>query len=180
MEIKKCLYFRFRAACIFETFQCIVPTKASECCLSLCIYISILAWVRRPQKVPISPEYQSLIQPTSDHTAPLFSFLSNSFLKLINYFVFLAALGLHCCERALSSCCEQRLPFIAGHGLLVVVTSLAGEHRLQGRRLSICSTRAQQLWRADLVAPRHVKSFQTRDQPVSCALARGSLSSREV
>ena len=43
---------------------------------------------------------------------------------------FLAALGLHGCARAFSSCGEQGLLFIALHGLLIAVTSLVAEHGL--------------------------------------------------
>ena len=42
----------------------------------------------------------------------------------------MAALGLHCCVQAFSSCSEQGLLFIAVCGLLIVVASLVVEHRL--------------------------------------------------
>ena len=45
-------------------------------------------------------------------------------------FIFLAALGLHCCARAFSSCGEQGLLFVAVHGLLIAVASLVVEHGL--------------------------------------------------
>ena len=51
------------------------------------------------------------------------------FLNLLIY-LFLAALGLHCCMWAFSSWGEQGLLFIAVHGLLIVVASLVVEHRL--------------------------------------------------
>ena len=51
----------------------------------------------------------------------------NKFIYLI---LFLAALGLHCCARAFSSCGEQGLLFIAGRGLLIAVASLVAEHGL--------------------------------------------------
>ena len=47
----------------------------------------------------------------------------------LNY-LFLAALGLRCCPRAFSSCGERGLLFIAVHGLLNAVASLAAEHGL--------------------------------------------------
>ena len=75
-------------------------------------------------------------------------------LKLINY-LFLAALGLHCCTQAFSSCGERGLLFVVVLGLLIVVASLFVEHRLQTSRL-------QQLWCTGLVAPRQVGSSQTR------------------
>ena len=47
-----------------------------------------------------------------------------------NYlFTYLAALGLHCCTRAFSSCGEQGLLFIVVCRLLIAVASLA-EHGL--------------------------------------------------
>ena len=50
-------------------------------------------------------------------------------LYLFNY-LFLVALGLHSCVWAFSSGSMQGLFFAAVHGLLIVVTSLAVEHRL--------------------------------------------------
>ena len=66
------------------------------------------------------------------------------FLNLFNY-LFLAALGLHCCMWALSSCCERGLLFLAVCGPLTVVASPVAEHGLQGRGLSSCGARAQPL-----------------------------------
>ena len=53
------------------------------------------------------------------------------FLK-INLFIylFLAALGLHCCARAFSSCGERGLLFVAVRGLLIAVASVVAEHGL--------------------------------------------------
>ena len=45
------------------------------------------------------------------------------------FYLFLAALGLHCCA-AFSSCGEQGLIFVEVCGLLIAVASLAVEHRL--------------------------------------------------
>ena len=45
-------------------------------------------------------------------------------------FLFLAALGLHCCALAFSSCSEQGLLFFAVRGLLIVLAFLVAEHRL--------------------------------------------------
>ena len=42
----------------------------------------------------------------------------------------LAALGLHCCAQAFSSCGEWGLLFVAVHGLLIRVASLVVEHGL--------------------------------------------------
>ena len=52
------------------------------------------------------------------------------FLKIYFIYLFLAALGLHCCTRAFSSCGEWGLLFIAVHGLLIAVASLDAEHGL--------------------------------------------------
>ena len=45
-------------------------------------------------------------------------------------YVCLAALGLHCCARAFSSCSERGLLFVAVRGLLIVVASLVADHGL--------------------------------------------------
>ena len=62
----------------------------------------------------------------------LFLFFKNisTFLKLINLFLFLAALGLRCCALAFSSCGEQGLLFFVVHRLLTAVASLVAEHGL--------------------------------------------------
>ena len=53
------------------------------------------------------------------------------FIYFFNDYLFLVSLGLHWCSWALSSCSEQGLLFLAIHGLLIVVASLATEHRLK-------------------------------------------------
>ena len=53
----------------------------------------------------------------------------------------MAALGLHCCAQAFSSCGERGPLFVAVRRLLIAVASLAAEHGLQAHRL-------QQLWLA--------------------------------
>ena len=57
----------------------------------------------------------------------------------------MAVLGLRFCARAFSSCGNRGPLFIAVHGLLTIVASLVAGHRLQTRRLSNCSSRAQLL-----------------------------------
>ena len=47
------------------------------------------------------------------------------FFKLFIY-LFLAALGLHCCAQAFSSCGERGLLFVAMSRLLIAVASLVG------------------------------------------------------
>ena len=42
----------------------------------------------------------------------------------LNFILFLAALGLHCCTRDFPSCGERGLLFVAVHGLLIAVASL--------------------------------------------------------
>ena len=54
----------------------------------------------------------------------------NLFLKIIIYVLFVAALGLHCCSQAFSSCGEQELVFVAVLELLIAVASLVVEHGL--------------------------------------------------
>ena len=56
--------------------------------------------------------------------------LLNAFLFFFLSFFLLAALGLHCCARAFSSCSKQGLLFVAVRGLLIVVASLVAEHGL--------------------------------------------------
>ena len=51
------------------------------------------------------------------------------FLKKIYLIcLYLAALGLHCCARAFSSCGKRGLRFIEMLGLLIAVASLVAEH----------------------------------------------------
>ena len=45
-------------------------------------------------------------------------------------FLYLAALGLHCCAQAFSSCRERELLFLVVRGLLTAVASLVAEHGL--------------------------------------------------
>ena len=52
------------------------------------------------------------------------------FLKINLFIYFWAALGLRCCVQAFSSWGERGLLFVAVRGLLIVVASLAAEHRL--------------------------------------------------
>ena len=72
-------------------------------------------------------------------------------LLLINLFIylFLAALGLHCCSRAFSSCGERGLLFAAVRGLLIAVASRCGAQALGtqasavvARRFSSCGSQA--------------------------------------
>lgn len=48
---------------------------------------------------------------------------------IIIIYLFWAALGLHCCTRAFSSCGKWGLLFIALHGFLTVMISLVLEHK---------------------------------------------------
>ena len=53
------------------------------------------------------------------------------FFFLINlFYLFLAALGLHCCAQAFSSRGEWGLLFVVVRGLLIVVASFVAEYRL--------------------------------------------------
>ena len=57
--------------------------------------------------------------------------------RLFLWFLFLTLVNLCCCTRALSTCSEQRLLFIAVHGLLIAVAALVAEYGLQGSRASV-------------------------------------------
>ena len=67
------------------------------------------------------------------------------FLIYVFIYLFLSVLGLRFCARAFSSCGKWRPLFIAVRGPLTIAASLVAEHRLQTRRLSNCSSRAQPL-----------------------------------
>ena len=54
---------------------------------------------------------------------------NDAFLKINLFYLFLAALGLHCCAQAFSSCGERGLLFVVVQGLLAVA-SLVEEHGL--------------------------------------------------
>ena len=54
----------------------------------------------------------------------------HSGLHFYLFLKFLAALGLHCCTRAFSSCGEGGLHLVVVRGLLIVVASLVAEHGL--------------------------------------------------
>ena len=53
---------------------------------------------------------------------------SQQFISFIYFLKFFAALGLHCCVRAFSSCGEQGLLLVVAHWLLIAVASLVVEH----------------------------------------------------
>ena len=78
----------------------------------------------------------------------------------------MAALGLHCCSRALSSCDERGLLFVVVHGLLIAVASLCCGARALGAQASVVVARGPRgMW--DLPRPGL--------EPVSPALAGGFL-----
>ena len=78
-----------------------------------------------------------------------FSYSFLFFICILNFYfiyLFLSVLGLVCCMRTFSSCCERGLLFIVMRGLLIAVASLVAEH---GRAslavacgLSSCGSRA--------------------------------------
>ena len=71
-------------------------------------------------------------------------------------YLFLAALGLHCCTQAFSSCGEQGLLFVVVCRLLIAVASLVAEHGLQARGL-------QYLWHVgSVVVARRLSSCGAR------------------
>ena len=61
----------------------------------------------------------------TSHNYHLHFFFFNKFTYL-----FLAALGLHCCTRAFSSCVERALLCVVVRGLLIAMASLVAEHGL--------------------------------------------------
>ena len=69
--------------------------------------------------------------------ADVFGWLKDSFVFCLFIYLFLAALGSHCCARAFSSCGERGLLFVAVRGFLIAVASLVAEHGL-----SSCGARA--------------------------------------
>ena len=77
---------------------------------------------------------------TGVQTCALPIFFPNKFIYFI--YLFLAALGLHCCMRAFSSCDERGLLFVVVRGLLIAVASLVAEHGFQECKLSSCGSRA--------------------------------------
>ena len=76
----------------------------------------------RPGPEPVSPASAGRFSTTAPPGKP--------YLLLFFYFYFLAALGLHCCVQAFSSCSKWGLLFVAVCGLLILVASLVAEHGL--------------------------------------------------
>ena len=68
-------------------------------------------------------------------------FFFNKFIYLFIYL--LAALGLRCCTRVFSSCCEQGLLFLAVRGLLIAVALVAEHGLFKCAGLSSCGAQAQ-------------------------------------
>ena len=62
-------------------------------------------------------------------------FFFSFFKTYLFIYLFLAALGLHCCMWAFSSCSERGLLFVVVRGLLIAVASLVVEHGLQAHVL---------------------------------------------
>ena len=82
-----------------------------------------------PGLEPVSPALAGGFLTTAPPgKSPGESFFKNKFIYFI--YLFLAALGLHCCARALSSCDDRGLLFIAVLGLLIAVASLVAKHGL--------------------------------------------------
>ena len=86
---------------------------------------------------PFPPKGESGNSPSAsafsqEMSSPIPSRLSFFFflIYLFYLYLFLAALSLHCCAHAFSSCGEQGLLFVAVRGLLIAVASLVAEHGL--------------------------------------------------
>ena len=88
---------------------------------------------------------QSCLRDEVDNGTSLVRFLFFFFFNKFIYLFILAALGLHFCARAFSSCGERGSLFIAVRGPLTIAASPVAEHRLQTRRLSSCGSRARLL-----------------------------------
>ena len=73
------------------------------------------------------------------------------------FYLFLAALGLHCCVRTFSNCDVGWYSLVAGRGFLTELASLVAEHRLQAHRALVVVV-------LGLGCSRHVGSSQSRDQ----------------
>ena len=76
-------------------------------------------------------------------------------------YVFMVALGLHCCMRAFSCCSEQGLLFMAVNGFLFVAASLVAEHTIevpglqQSQHTGSVVVAAWELWRVGSVVVAH-------------------------
>ena len=81
-------------------------------------------------------------------------------IKVCSFHLFLAALGLHCCVQALSSCRGYCLAAV--YRLLIALASLVAEHGLQSADSVVTAHAA--LW--------HVESSQTRDRTCDPCIGR--------
>ena len=68
-------------------------------------------------------------------------------------YLFLTALGLRCCSRALSSCSEWGSSLVAVHGLLIPMASLVTEHGLWVAQASVVA--APDRWSTGAVVEAH-------------------------
>ena len=98
-------------------------------------------------------------------------------MKFIYLFIylFLAALGLHCCIWAFCSCGKRGLLsslWCTGFSLRWLLLWSSGCSMLQQLRLSGFRAQAQQLQHMGLAALWHVRSSQTRDRPRVPCIAR--------
>ena len=98
--------------------------------------------------------------PTNGKTIFLFS-------EILFFFFNLAALGLHCCLWAFSSCRGYSL--FAELGLLIVMASRCRAQALREAGLSNCSWRVLEhrlssWWCMSLVTPKHVESSQIKNR----------------
>ena len=75
------------------------------------------------------------------HTGVCYSYFYIYIYIFFFFFFFLAVLDLPCYVQAFSSCSKQGLLFVGVLRLLIAVTSLVAEHRLQAHRLFDCGVR---------------------------------------
>ena len=100
-----------------------LPLSSFLSCVSVFVSLSVSLFQSLSLAVTLSVLYLSV-------SISVCLSLSFFFFKVNVIYLFLAALGLRCCMRAFSSCCEWGPLFAAVRGLLIAVASLVAEHGL--------------------------------------------------
>ena len=84
--------------------------------------------IRKKVEILIAQENKRLLLMTALSHQIMCTIFFNTFIYFI--YLFLPALGLHCCAWAFSSCGKQGLLLVVVRGLLIAVVSLVVEHGL--------------------------------------------------
>ena len=106
---------------VIRLFLFSIPGSVSECCTFLRICPFLLGY----------PFYWHIVLILVSYDPLYFCGVHCNFFFICKCVIlFLAALGLHCCMRAFTSCSKWGLLFFVVSGLLLVVDSLVVEHRL--------------------------------------------------